>query len=103
MGILRGSTPTVILQFNQPDLDFTDTNNVYVTFSSNLKSVTKTGDSLDIEPNRISVYLTQKDTLGFQLDEVEVQVNWTYDDHMRSGSKIKKIAVDRNLLMREVE
>lgn len=103
VSVLRGTTPTVILTFDQPDLDLTDANNVYVTFSSNLKSITKSGDSLDVEPNRISVYLTQKDTLGFQLDEVEVQVNWTYDDHLRSGSSIETIAVDRNLLMREVE
>lgn len=103
MGILRGTTPTVILLFNEPTLDLTNANNVYVTFSSNLKSVTKSGDSLTIEPNRISVYLSQKDTLGFDLDNVEIQANWTYSDHMRSGSTIEKIAVDRNLLMKEVE
>ena len=103
MGVLRGTTPTVICTFDQPGLDLTEANNVYVTFSSNLKSVTKCGEDLVIEPNRVSVYLSQKDTLGFQLDEVEVQVNWTYDDMKRSGSSIEIIAVDRNLLMREVE
>lgn len=103
MGVLRGTTPTVILRFEEPNLDLTEANNVYVTFSSNLKSVTKSGEDLVVEPNAISVYLSQKDTLGFQLDEVEVQANWTYDDKKRSGSNIAKISVDRNLLMKEVE
>ena len=101
--VLRGATPTVTCVFDDPTLDLTDANNVYVTFSSNLKSVTKRGEDLIVEPNRVSVFLSQKDTLGFQLDSVEVQVNWTYDDKKRSGSSIETIAVDRNLLMREVE
>ena len=101
--VLRGATPTVICTFDQPGLDLTEANNVYVTFSSNLKSVTKSGDDLLVEPNSVAVYLSQRDTLGFQLDEVEVQVNWTYDDKKRSGSSIEVIAVDRNLLMKEVE
>ena len=101
--ILRGATPTVILMFNEPTLDLTKTNNVYVTFSSNLKSVTKSGESIEVEPNRILVYLTQKDTLGFNLDEVEVQANWKYPNHLRAGSAIETIAVDRNLLMKEVD
>lgn len=102
-GVLRGTTPTVILRFAEPNLDLTEAKNVYVTFSSNLKSVTKSGEDLVVEPNAISVYLSQKDTLGFQLDEVEVQANWTYDGKKRSGSSIAKISVDRNLLMKEVE
>ena len=103
MGVLRGATPTIILQFDEPNLDLTEMNNVYVTFSSNLKSVTKSGEDLVVEPNRILVFLSQKDTLGFQLNDVEVQANWTYSDRQRAGSSIEHIAVDRNLLMREVE
>lgn len=103
MSIYRGTTPTVFLIFPQEDVDFTLVHNVYVTFSSNLKSVTKSGEDLDVAANTISVWLTQRDTLGFQLDEVEVQANWTYDSGRRGCSTIEKIEIDRNLLMREVE
>lgn len=103
MSIYRGTTPTVFLTFAQEDVDFTLTHNVYVTFSSNLKSVTKSGEDLDVAANVISVWLSQRDTLGFQLDEVEVQANWTYENGRRGCSNIKTIAIDRNLLMREVE
>lgn len=101
--ILRGTTPTVVLLFNDPNVDLTLAKNVYVTFTSNLKSVTKSGADLVVEPNKVSVYLSQKDTLGFQLDSVDVQVNWTYGEGQRSGSTIETIAIKRNLLMKEVE
>lgn len=104
MGVSKGTTPTVILKFyNQPDLDLTQAKNVYVTFKSNIATITKSGDDLDITPNSISVYLKQADTLAFQLNEVEVQANWTYDGGFRACSTIENLHVDRNLLMKEVE
>lgn len=101
--VSKGTTPTIILQLNQENLDLTQANNVYVTFKSNLKTVTKCGDSLTVEPNQVSVYLSQKDTLGFNLEDVAVQVNWTYDEGRRACSTIAFIKIYPNLLAREVE
>ena len=103
MGVYKGTTPTVILTFPVNDVDFTLANNIYVTFKSNLKTVTKSGDDISITPNQIIVNLSQRDTLSFQLDEVEVQANWTYDLGQRHCSNIALLEVGRNLLMREVQ
>lgn len=103
MAVPRGTTPTVICEFSEGTVDLTEAKNVYVTFSTNLRTITKQGDSLDITPTSVSVYLTQADTLGFQLDEVEVEVNWTYPGGRRAKSTIEKLEVDRTLLMKEVE
>lgn len=103
MAVSKGTTPTVICVFNEPDLDLTLANNVYVTFTSNLRTVTKSGEDLTVEPNRIIVSLSQADTLSFQIDDVEIQANWTYDGRRRACSTIEKIDVTRNLLMREVD
>lgn len=103
MSVPKGTTPTVICVFNKPDLDLTLANNVYVTFTSNLRTVTKSGEDLTVEPNRIIVRLSQADTLSFQIDDVEIQANWTYDGRQRACSTIEKIDVTRNLLMREVD
>lgn len=103
MSIYKGTTPTVMLTFEDHGLDLTEAKNVYVTFTSNLKTVTKSGEDLIVLPNEIDVYLSQKDTLSFQLDEVEVQANWTYDGKLRHCSTIETIDTERNLLMREVE
>ena len=103
MAISKGTTPTVICQFNDPDLDLTMANNVYVTFRSNLKVFTKTGDDLIVEPNRVSVFLSQADTLALQVEETKIQVDWTYDHGKRGNSTIEKLDVSDNLLKREVE
>lgn len=113
MGVSRGTTPTVILQFDEESVDLTTAKNVYVTFKSNLKTITKSGDDLDVEPHSISVHLTQADTLSFQLSSstiydynnegVEVQANWTYEGGYRACSTIALLDVGRNLLMSEVE
>ena len=103
MAISKGTTPTVICTFNQPDLDLTQANNVYVTFTSNLKVITKSGDDLFVEPNRVSVYLNQADTLSLQTKDVKIQVDWTYANGRRANSSIEDLEVKDNLLKREVE
>lgn len=103
MAISKGTTPTVICTFNSQELDLTQANNVYVTFASNMKVFTKTGDDLIVEPNRVSVYLSQADTLGLQIEDAKIQVDWTYDNGRRGNSSIEKLIVKDNLLKREVE
>lgn len=101
--VSKGTTPTFIFNFNENDVDFTLVNNVYVTFKSNLKTITKSGSDLTIYPHSIAVILEQAETLSFQVDEVEVQVNWTYENRRRGCSYIKDVGVLRNLLMKEVD
>lgn len=103
MAISKGTTPTVICTFSQPDLDLTQASHVYVTIAGNMKVFTKTGDDLIVEPNRVSVYLSQADTLALQIENAKIQVDWTYENGRRCNSSIESLAVKDNLLKREVQ
>ena len=77
MGIPQFTTPTFLLTFDDPDVDFTFADNVYVTFQSGRYKITKTGDSLVVDKNTIGVHLTQEETGGLYVGEVSIQANWT--------------------------
>lgn len=105
MSFGRYTTPTIILSFpsdKYPDLDLTAANNVYVTFTSGINSITKTGEELRIDEKEVGAFLTQADTGRFR-EFVEVQANWTANGGMRYQSNIVRLPVDRNLLERVVE
>lgn len=102
MSFGRFTTPTIIMTFEDDDLDLTAAENVYVTFSSGIVTLTKTGDDLQIAEKQIGVSLTQAETGRFG-SVVEVQANWTATGGMRYQSDIKQLPVDRNLLERVVE
>lgn len=100
--IPRGVTPTFVLTFADEDLDLTAASNVYVTFRGG-PTVTKTGGDLDVEAKKISVYLSQAETLAFTQGNVSIQANWTYPNGARAASEIVRYLFSEQLLERVVE
>lgn len=103
MGTARGTTPTFRHTFTEETLDLTTANNVYVTYKQGAKSLTKTGDDIEVEPKAVTVYLTQKETLTFKEGTLESQVNWTGANGRRAASKVKGIELEKQLLDKVVE
>ena len=103
MGVPRGTTPTFTLDFEESDIDLTEAESVYVTFvGSSGQKVTKTGDDLDVQEKKISVYLTQSDSLKLPAGDVEIQANWTYADGRRCASDCVTYRFTKQLLEKVV-
>ncbi len=99
--MIRGTTPTFILELQDDTVDLTETNNVYISLESGtIEMLKKNGDEgVDIQPHQISVYLTQAETLQFaDKSKIEIQVNWTYANGSRGCTDIAKVSVGRNLI-----
>lgn len=101
MSIPRGTTPTFTLEFT--DIDLTEASHVYVTFSQEQRSITKTGDALEVRATEIDVYLQQRETLAFIPGVVEIQANWTSANGSRMASDIVEYEFTKQLLPRVVE
>ncbi len=87
----KGITPTFTLTLPN-DIDLGMASNVYVTFGRRgEKILEKTGSALVVNDNEIEVYLSQEETLALPSGEVQIQVNWTYqeaDKTVRAASDI---------------
>lgn len=100
--MVRGTTPTFILTL---DADLTDCN-VYVTFKQGKDcgefSMTKTDEDISVtvenSVSTVNVFLTQTETLKFSKGDMQIQVNWTFDNGKRACSEIETIRVDANLI-----
>lgn len=103
MSVPRFTTPTFTLIFSEPDLDFTQAKNVYVTFRSKAYSITKSGNDLDIEQKQIDVYLTQRETSKFDVGDLEIQANWLTPDNKRASSEVMTCRISDQLLQRVIE
>lgn len=101
MSIPRGTTPTFTLTFK--DIDLTAASHVYVTFSQGQRTITKTGDALEVRATEIDVYLLQRETLAFIPGNVEIQANWTVAGGGRMASDIVQYEFTKQLLPRVVE
>lgn len=101
--MIRGTTPTFELKINDETVDLTGADNVYVTFATNGWSITKTGADLDVFAQQVDVYLSQEETLAFPKGDVDVQINWTFDDGKRACTTIASVKVTRNLIERVLE
>lgn len=101
MSVPIGTTPTFTLTFSE-EIDLTQASNVYVTFCSGTKMVTKTGDDLTIEQRSVGVMLSQEETLSF-IPNVAIQVNWTTPDGKRIASEVVNYKFDPQLLMKVIE
>lgn len=100
--VARGTTPTFLLTFSEEDLDLTQADNVYVTFRSGARSLTKTGEDLEVLPKQISVYLSQEDTLSLS-SAVRIQANWTFGGGHRAASEIVSYELSDQLLGKVIE
>lgn len=103
----QGTTPIITLDVAQ---DF-DNCNVYVTIDQAGTQVTKASrESSDIEItkhydengnfdySKVAVYLQQKDTLGFDVGKVRVQIRWIDFLGNAFATDIKSFKIDESLL-----
>lgn len=94
--IIRGTTPT---NYFDVDLDLTEADVIYITYEQNDEVVfEKQKSDITITPERLSVELTQEDTL--QLDDeydVKIQIRARLSDGTAVASNIVKTNVSRVL------
>lgn len=107
--MINYTTPTISLTVEGVDLSGMD---VYVSLEQGQKELTKTGDSLIIEPiigdettdTSIVFTLTQEESASFDFGKsVSVQVNFINSSGARDATEIKTIGVMRNLLDEVIE
>ena len=100
--MIQATTPTFILTL--PDtVDLSVVENIYFSLKQGVVSVMKSGDSVSVNGQNVSVYLTQAETLQFKRGSAELQLNWTYANGSRACSNIVSINVGENLLKEVVE
>lgn len=95
----KGTTPTFTLTLPE-EVDLTTAQNVYVTFEKGKKELRKTGDDLVVTAHQVEVYLSQEETLSFPSGNVDLQLNWTYQDGgmiKRAASNIVSVSMKTNL------
>lgn len=95
-GFRRGSTPTNVFNVN---VDLTGAT-VFVSYSQNNKVIVeKTGADVTIESDKITVELSQTDTLSFQNGRTEIQIRYVMSDGTADASNI--IAVDAQRILKD--
>lgn len=96
----KGITPTFTLTLPE-DIDLAFAQHVYVTLGRKGKAILqKSDEELAIDGNVVSVFLSQEETLALPEGEVQIQVNWTYQEAgvaKRACSEIAKTWWKRNL------
>ena len=98
MGVPRGTTPTLVLTFDDKDLDLREASHVYVTFNVGGAPMTKSDNDLEVDERQINVYLTQSDTLAFPNGKIKMQANWVYPDGSRGASDVTSVEFTQQLL-----
>lgn len=93
----QGTTPTLTLVLPNT-VDLTEASSCIFTMSQGSAIVEKEENDLTIAAHQVDVYLTQADTLKFQIySDAKIQLNWLYSDGSRACTKVKTIRVDENL------
>jgi len=108
----QGTTPIVTLDVAE---DF-DNCNVYVTIDQDGTQVTKASrtspdieitkhydDSGDFDYSKVAVYLTQEETLGFDIGRARVQIRWIDILDNAYATNIKSFKIDESLLESVIE
>lgn len=103
MGVPQFTTPTFLLTIVKEGIDLTTAHNVYVTFTSGMTEITKSGVALEVSEKTIGVYLSQAETGKFKVGEIEIQANWTTSNGDRVGTEVVKYDITKQLLRRVVE
>lgn len=96
MGAAIGTTPTITLTHHVSGLDWTSVQNMYMTFRSGSKKVTKTGADLVVTADSVGAFLKQEETLLFG-STVYIQANWTYPGGLRGSTKVVSYTMDDQL------
>lgn len=104
--MIKGTTPTFVLELTNQEIDLTEAHNVYVSFEQGTVYIEKkTGDEgVTVEGYRVLVYLTQAETLQFTANKpIKCQINWTYPDGSRAATNQKTISTGPNLITRVID
>lgn len=97
--MIRGTTPTFKLSVKDTTVDLTEAQNIYATFKQKCGvSITKTGNDVEVAEHEVDVYLSQEETLKFREGDLDIQLNWTYQDGKRACSNVIRIHVADNLI-----
>lgn len=96
--MVRGTTPTFVLEIDDKNIDLTQVDNVYATFKQGTCVMTKTGQDIEVSENEVDVYLSQAETLSFSKGTVFVQLNWTFQNGHRACTNIVGVDVGDNLV-----
>lgn len=93
--MIRGTTPTNI--FNV-DVDLTTATAIYITYAQNGKTIfEKTIADITVEADKLTVTLTQAETLKFDDRDVAIQIRAKFADGAAIASNIINTAVDEVL------
>lgn len=103
MSVPQYTTPTFTLTFDEAGLDLTEARNVFVTFKSGAREITKSGSALEIEEKAINVLLNQEETGQFGIGDVEIQANWIDANGERAASEAVTYPISKQLLKRVIE
>ena len=89
----RGTTPTNVIH---TDLDLTTALSIYLTYSQNKRNIIeKELPDMEVTKERITVHLSQKDTLCLLPDvPVKVQVRAKFPDGSAVASNIMSVSVN---------
>ena len=104
--MIKGTTPTFVLELTNQEIDLTEAQNVYVSFEQGTVNLEKkTGNSgVTVEAHRVLVYLTQAESLQFVANKsIKCQINWTYSDGSRAATTQKSISIGPNLINRVID
>lgn len=102
MGVPQFTTPDFTLTFSEQGLDLTQADQVYVTFTSGMNEVTKSGSDLIIGEKTIGVFLDQAETGRFKPGTIRIQANWIAGGK-RIASDVVSYVITEQLLRRVIE
>ena len=89
----RGTTPTIKIRLKGCNID--DLTSIYITFRQGNYEFEKTKDQLNIVDGKISIFLTQEETLKLDpMKNVLVQLRAKTSDDIAIASNIKSILVE---------
>lgn len=100
--MVQATTPTFVCTVDN-SADLSEIAVMYFSLKQDLVEVQKSGTDVIIDGQKVSVYLTQAETLPFRKGQAEVMLNWTYSNGARGCTYKKVIQVEDNLLQKVVE
>lgn len=92
----QATTPTFVLTLPN-EVDLTQAKTVMFSFRQGGFALDKSGNDLTVEPNTVSVYLSQAETVGLRNGLAQIQLNWAYDDGSRACTNIVNVSINPNL------
>lgn len=91
----RGTTPINIFTV---DADLTTAEVIYITYKQGCQVVIeKDIDEIEVAADKLTVRLSQEDTLKFDYREVEIQIRARYSDGTAIASNIIKTTIEHIL------